>query len=598
MPAPQESNISYSGPSLHTMSGKRTIRSQAGTISRNHVLNSILRTIVYLACVTGICEAAAADTLLHSVTGYTSTANGDIKQFSVLIFDDQGRIVATGGDDLIAGRADARQLDGRGRFVLPGLVDSHAHMSNQGFLYVQLNLTGTPSVEDSVERIALYARTNPGSGWIEGRGWNQVLWPVREFPTAAHIDAVVSDRPVWLRRVDGHAGWANSKALAIAGIDDDTPDPFGGKIIRDSKGRATGTLVDKAMSLVASKIPPPSREDYRKAFLAAFRQLTSLGLTSVHDAGINITEAEAYMSMADDKEMSMRIYAMIKGAGENLDAIGKPIHSYGNDRLAIATVKLVADGAFGSRGAAMFEPYEDDVENRGLPYWTQEELDGFVRKSSDMGFQVAIHAIGDLGNKQSLDAFDKAQGGKPSSLRNRIEHVQVVRLEDIPRFAELGVIASMQATHATSDMNMAEDRVGPERIKGAYAWRKFLDAGVIIANGSDFPVELANPMHGLYASVTRKSRAGLPDGGWYAGEALTREEALHSFTWAAAYAAHQEDRLGSLEAGKWADFIVVDRDFFEIPDNEIDDIQVFQTWVGGDLVYERCADELQADCAH
>ena len=598
MPALRRSNISYSGPSLHTMSGKRTIRSQAGSISRNHVLNSIFRTIIYLACVTYICEAAAADTLLHSVTGYTSTANGDIKQFSVLIFDEQGRIVATGGDDLIAGRTDARQVDGRGRFVLPGLVDSHAHMSNQGFLTIQLNLTGTPSVEDSVERIAFYARTNPGSAWIEGRGWNQVLWPVKEFPTAAHIDAVVSDRPVWLRRIDGHAGWANSKALAIAGIDDDTPDPFGGKIIRDSSGHATGTLVDKAMSLVASKIPPPSREDYRKAFLAAFRQLTSLGLTGVHDAGINITEAETYVSMADDKEMTMRIYAMIKGAGENLDAIGKPIHSYGNDRLAIATVKLVADGAFGSRGAAMFEPYADDVENRGLPYWTQEELDGFVRKANDMGFQVAIHAIGDLGNKMSLDAFDQAQGGKPSPLRNRIEHVQVVRLEDIPRFAELGIIASMQATHATSDMNMAEDRVGPERIKGAYAWRKFLDAGVIIANGSDFPVELANPMHGLYASVTRKSRAGLPDGGWYAGEAMTREEALHSFTWTPAYAAHQEDRLGSLEAGKWADFIVVDRDFFEIPESEIDDIQVFQTWVGGDPVYERCADEMQADCGH
>ena len=561
-------------------------------------MNSILRTIVYLACLTGLCAAAGADTLLHSVSGYTSTANGDIRQFSVLVFDDQGRIVATGTDELLAGHADARQIDGRGRFVLPGLVDSHAHVANQGFLNVQLNLAGTPSVEHAVERIAAYDKANPGSAWIKGRGWNQVLWPVKEFPTAARIDAVVADRPVWLRRIDGHAGWANSKALAIAGIDDDTPDPFGGKIIRDSDGHATGTLVDKAMNLVFSKIPPPTKEDYRKAFLAAFRQLTSLGLTSVHDAGINITEAETYMSMADDQEMNMRIYAMVMGAGENLDAIGKPISSYGNDHLVIAAVKLMVDGAFGSRGAAMFEPYDDDVENRGLPYWSQEELDGFVRKANDMGFQVAIHAIGDLGNKMALDAFDKAQGGKPSQLRNRIEHVQVVRLEDIPRFAELGVIASMQATHATSDMNMAEDRVGPERIKGAYAWRKFLDAGVIIANGSDFPVELANPMHGLYASVTRKSRAGLPEGGWYAGEALTREEALHSFTWAPAYAAHQEDRLGSLERGMWADFIVVDRDYFEIPESEIDDIRVLQTWVGGDLVYESCAEAMQANCLH
>jgi predicted amidohydrolase YtcJ len=537
-----------------------------------------------------------ADTLLHSVTGYTSTASGDIQQFSALVFDDEGRIVATGTDELIAEHSDARQIDGRGNFVLPGLIDSHAHVSNQGFLTVQLNLTAIPSVEDAVQSIANYAKANPGSGWIEGRGWNQVLWPVREFPTAAHIDAVVPDRPVYLRRIDGHAGWANSKALEIAGIDDDTPDPVGGKIHRDSDGHATGVLVDNAMGLVAGKIPPPSTEDYRQAFLAAFGHLAALGLTSVHDAGINITEAETYLSMADNNEMSMRIYAMIKEAGANLDAIGKPIPSYGNDRLAISSVKLMVDGALGSRGAAMVDPYEDDVENRGLPFYTQEELDGFVKKSNDMGFPVGIHAIGDLGNKQAFDAIEKAQGGKPSPMRNRIEHAQVVRLEDIPRFGELGVIASMQATHATSDMNMAEERVGPERIKGAYAWRKILDTGGIIANGSDFPVELANPMHGLYASVTRRSRAGLPEGGWYAAEALTREETLHSFTWAAAFAAHQEDRLGGLEAGKWADFIVVDRDYFEIPESEIDDIQVLQTWVGGDLVYEKCEDNTQVDC--
>lgn len=534
--------------------------------------------------------------MLHSVTGYTSTASGDIQSFSVLVFDDSGRIIATGGDDLIAEHKDARQINGGDQFVLPGLIDSHGHVGMLGFLTAQLNLTATPSVEDAVKSIAEYAKANPGSGWIDGRGWNQVLWPVKEFPTAAHIDAVVSDRPVWLERIDGHAGWANSVALELAGINNDTPDPIGGKILRDSDGRATGVLIDNATKLIDSKVPPFTTEDYRQAFRAAFDHLTSLGLTSVHDAGIDVTEAEAYMSMADDNEMTMRIYAMVDNAGSNLDAIGTPIPSYGNDRLAISSVKLMVDGAIGSRGAAMVDPYEDDVENRGLPFWTQAELDGFVKKSNDMGFPVGVHAIGDLGNKQALDAIEKAQGGKPSAMRNRIEHAQIIRLVDIPRFAELDVIASMQATHATSDMNMAEDRVGPERIKGAYAWRKLLDSGAIIANGSDFPVELANPMHGLYASVTRRSRAGLPEGGWYPGEALTREETLHSFTWAAAYAAHQEDRLGSLETGKWADFIVVDRDYFKIPESEIDDIQVIQTWVGGDLVYEKCADETQMDC--
>jgi predicted amidohydrolase YtcJ len=558
-------------------------------------LRSIIKAFLFFFV--GLCASVNADTVLHSVTAYTSNASGEIRRFSVLVFDDDGRIVATGDDDLIARHPDARKIDGNGKFVLPGLIDSHGHVGMQGFLAVQLDLTAIPSVEDAVRSIANYAKAHPGSGWIDGRGWNQVLWPVKEFPTAGDIDAVVANRPVWLERIDGHAGWANSKALAIAGIDDDTADPVGGKIHRDNDGHATGILVDNAREIVESKVPPSTNEDYRQAFLAAFRHLTALGLTSVHDAGITVTEAETYMSMADDHEMTMRIYAMIKDAGANLDAIGKPIPSYGNDRLAISSVKLMVDGAIGSRGAAMIDPYEDDAENRGLPFWTQEELDGFVKKSNDMGFPVGIHAVGDLGNKQALDGIEKAQGGKPSPMRNRIEHAQVIRLADIPRFAKLGVIASMQATHATSDMNMAEDRVGAERIKGAYAWRKLLDAGAIIANGSDFPVELANPMHGLYAAVTRRSRAGLPEGGWYAGEALTREEALHSFTWAAAYAAHQEDRLGSLEAGKWADFIVVDRDYFEIPEDEIDDIEVLQTWVGGDLVYEKCADETRPDCA-
>jgi predicted amidohydrolase YtcJ len=540
---------------------------------------------------------AQAETVIHSITGYTSTGNG-IVRFSALAFDDDGRIIATGSEELRRQFPDAEQVDGSGQFVLPGLHDAHAHMASQGFLNVELNLTGSTSLEEAVGRIMAYSKANPGSGWINGRGWNQVLWPVQEFPTAADIDAVTGNRPVWLRRIDGHAGWANSRALELAGINDDTPDPVGGKIIRNDDGKATGTLIDNAMSLVSSKVPGATKEDYRQAFLAAFEELTALGLTSVHDAGIGIDEAEVYMSMADNGEMSMRIYAMMWEAGENLDAIGKPIIAYGNDRLDIRSVKLMSDGALGSRGAAMIDPYEDDTENRGLRMYTQDEVNAKVRKANAMGFQVGIHAIGDYGNRQSLNAFEFAQGGRRSELRNRVEHAQIIALEDIPRFAELGVIASMQATHATSDMNMAEDRIGPARVKGAYAWRKLLDAGAVIANGSDFPVELPNPMHGLYASVSRQGRDGLPEGGWYPEEGLTRAETLHSFTLAAAYAAHQEDRLGSLEPGKWADFIVVDRDFFEIPQTEIDDIQVLQTWVGGELIYERCADPQAADCRY
>jgi len=529
-------------------------------------------------------SVAAAETAVHNVTGYTSTTTG-LREFSVLVFSDHGKVIATGDIALLNDFPDAIRIDGKGKAVLPGLTDAHGHLYNLGFLARSLDLTGSTSLRVAIRKIAEYSGSEPHLAWIQGRGWNQVLWPVKEFPKATDIDAVVSDRPVWLRRIDGHAGWANSVTMRISGIDDDTPDPIGGKIVRDGNGKATGVLIDNAMSLVVAHIPMPNKNDIREAYLTATRYLLSLGMTGMHDAGVNIAEAEVFMSMADDGELAMRIYAMLSGAGANLDAMRKPLTAYGNDRLDIAAVKIYADGALGSRGAALLQPYSDDVENRGLPFYTLDELIGFTRKANDMGFQVGIHAIGDLGNRLALDAFDTVQGGAASPLRNRVEHAQIIALDDIPRFAELGVIASMQPTHATSDMNMAEDRIGPERIKGGYAWRRLLDSGAVLASGSDFPVELANPWHGLYAAVTRQSRAGEPDGGWYSDQALSRAEALHSFTLAAAYAAHQEDRLGSLEPGKWADFIIIDRDYFKIPASEIDDIQVLETWVGGKRVF-------------
>ena len=533
-----------------------------------------------------LANSANAETAIYNVRGYTSSDTG-MRQFSTLIFADDGKVIATGNAELLEKYENARRINGAGRTLLPGLIDAHAHVSSLGLLKSNLNLAGIPSVAAAVAEISRYAKANPHARWILGRGWNQVIWPLKKFPTASHIDAVVSDRPVWLRRIDGHAGWANSTALAQAGIDDDTTDPIGGKIVRDDNGHATGVLVDKAMGLMTAQLPEPDKDEIRAAIHSAVDALLAEGMTGVHDAGIDLMTAEVYLSMADDKELDMRIYAMLSGAGSVLDAVGKPIRAYGGDRLEIAAVKLYADGALGSRGAAMLEPYSDDAENRGLPYWTQEELDAFVAKANNLGFQVGIHAIGDLGNRMALDAFEKAQDGGPSSIRNRIEHAQIIALDDIPRFSKLGVIASIQATHATSDKNMAEDRVGTERILGGYAWRRLLDSGAVLANGSDFPVELSNPFHGLYASVTRQARDGEPEGGWYPDQALTRAEALHSFTLAAAFAAHQEDRMGSLEAGKWADFIIIDRDYFAIPASEIDDIKVLQTWVGGKQVYER-----------
>ncbi len=540
-----------------------------------------------LACAAMLLALTAnADTALFNINGYTPTEDG-MRQFSVLVIDGGGKVLAIGNDELVRRYAVSARVDGQGRTVLPGLIDAHAHVAGLGLLKTSLDLTGVPSLETAVRRIAQYADDRPHARWITGRGWNQVIWPEKAFPSAADIDSAVSDRPVWLRRIDGHAGWANSAAMRLAGISNDTTAPVGGKILRDDNGRATGVFIDKAMELIEAHVPKPDREEGRAAIRAAIETLLSEGMTGVHDAGISIENAEIYMSMADDGELGMRVYAMTGGAGEVLDAIGKPIVAYGNDRLDIAAVKLYTDGALGSRGAAMIQPYSDDPENRGLPFWTQDELDAMVEKANRMGFQVAIHAIGDLGNRMALDAFERVQDGKPSPLRNRVEHAQVIALEDIPRFAELGVIASMQATHATSDKNMAEDRVGPERIKGGYAWRHLLDSGAVIANGSDFPVELSNPFHGLYAAITRQDRSGEPAGGWYADQAMTRAEALHSFTLAAAFAARQEDRVGSLEPGKWADFIVIDRDFFEVAADEIDDIVVLETWVAGERVYAR-----------
>ncbi|NIV18394.1 MAG: amidohydrolase family protein, partial [Woeseiaceae bacterium] len=394
-------------------------------------------------------SAFAGETAIHNVSGYTSSDSG-IREFSVLVFSDLGQVVATGDESLLSDYPDAIRIDGKGRTLLPGLVDGHAHLSDYGSLQRSLDLFGTPSLDAAVDLVRAYAADNPHADWIEGRGWNQVIWPVKEFPTAADIDAVVADRPVWLRRVDGHAGWANSKAMEIAGITDDTPDPVGGKIIRGDNGKATGVLIDRAMDFVTERIPPPDKDAFREFFRAAFAGLLPYGMTGVHDAGISIQEAEVLIAMADDGELGMRVYAMLAGAGDNLDKMGKPLERYGDDRLDIRAVKLVSDGALGSRGAAMIEPYSDDPENRGLPYSTQEELTGQAHKANYMGFQVAIHAIGDLGNRMSLDAFEAVQGKKPSLLRNRIEHAQIIALEDIPRLAELGVIASMQATHATS----------------------------------------------------------------------------------------------------------------------------------------------------
>ncbi len=549
---------------------------------------SIRTSLLALAAMAAV-HAHAAPTLVESVQGYT-LQNDKIASFSGLVFD-QGKVLETG--DAAALRAkypDAKRIDGLGKTLLPGLIDAHGHVFRLGFKTTEISLSGTKSLQEAQGQIRDYAQKNPQRQWLLGYGWNQVNWKLGRFPTAAELDAAVSDRPVRLVRVDGHAAWLNTKALQAAGITRDTKDPAGGRIERDANGNPTGVLIDKAMALVNNVIPPYSDDDRRSALAAAVAHLNALGLTSVGDAGVTVADDRIYREFADQGKLTTRIYGMIRDTGDEFKTLSAkgPLIGYGNDRYDLRAVKLYGDGALGSRGAALMEPYTDDHAHSGLLFMSDAAMQANVKSALKAGYQVNVHAIGDKTNHQVLDAMEVAYkdvGGR--DLRNRIEHAQVVSLPDIPRFKKLNLIASMQPTHATSDMNMAEDRIGKERIKGAYAWQTFLKQGTVIAGGSDFPVESANPFYGLHAAVTRTDHEGRPINGWHPEEAMTLPQAFRAFTLDAAYAQHQEKTLGSLEKGKWADFILVDRDLFKVAPADIWKIQVLETWVAGERVYAK-----------
>lgn len=534
---------------------------------------------------------AHATTVIDNANGYTLNANGDVIQFASLAFDDAGRILAVGTAGEVGAKApQAKHVDMAGRTVLPGLIDAHGHVFGLGEMLTQLDLSATTSLQQALAAIGDYARANGQAKWVRGRGWNQENWKLGRFPTAQELDGVVADRPVWLERVDGHAGWANGRALALAGITDKTPDPVGGKIVRDAAGHATGVLVDAAQGLIQKVLPQPTEQEARTMLDRALGTMARVGLTSAHDAGIGVAQDRLYRDYADHGKLTARIYAMIGGTGTDFDQLARngPLNTYGHDMYALRAVKLYADGALGSRGAALLAPYTDDPHSHGLLFHSNGEIDAMIAKAMKKGYQVNVHAIGDAGNRQILDTFAKEiPANRGQALRHRIEHAQVVTLADIPRFKSVGIIPSMQPTHATSDKNMAEQRIGPERIKGAYAWRTFLAQSSRIACGSDFPVEAPNPFFGIHAAVTRQDAAGNPIAGWYPEQEMSLKEAFRCFTLDAAYAAHQEKTLGSLEAGKYADFIVIDRDLFKISPYDIHNIAVLETWVGGRQVYRK-----------
>jgi predicted amidohydrolase YtcJ len=527
----------------------------------------------------------AADVLLYNGRIYTMAEPARAEAMAIR----GDRIVAVGSTAELRRRFRARtEIDLGGRTVLPGLIDAHAHLMGQGVSMLQADLVGANSKEEILDRLRRFAQSRPPGSWILGRGWDQNRWPEKAFPTAEDLDRLFPDRPVWLRRIDGHAAWANSKAMELAGVSVQTPDPEGGRILRYPDGRPTGVFIDRAMALVERFIPPPSEEDLERALELAIGECLRYGITSVHDAGVDRRTIERYRRFIDEGRFPLRVYALIGGVGETLEYFCRqgPLLGYGGNRLTVRAVKLYADGALGSRGAALLEDYSDEPGNRGLLIVSADSLARQVERVMACGFQVAIHAIGDRGNRAALDAIARAieRTGR-RDLRPRIEHAQIVALEDIPRFRQLGVIASMQPIHATSDMYWAEARVGPERIRGGYAWRRFLDAGVVLAAGSDFPVEPVNPFLGLYAAVTRQDRSGWPPGGWYPDQRLRLQEAVRAFTLGAAYAAFEEDLKGSLEPGKLADFIVLDRDIFAVPERDIADVRVLETWLGGERVY-------------
>jgi len=522
------------------------------------------------------------------VNGNIHTMNPDQPAAQAMAWDEDGRIVALGETETLASRwPDVEATDLGGRTVIPGLIDAHGHVMGLGFSMLNADLVGASSVEDAVQRLQQHAAELPAGAWLRGRGWDQTRWPGAAFPSAADLDAAFPDRPVLLERIDGHAVWANSAAMEHVAVDlDGDWQPEGGFIHRDDESRPIGIFIDRAEDVFEDVIPPPTEVEKALALDRALQRMTSLGLTGVHDAGTSLDDLRRFLHREAAGELPIRIHALADGDEEALASLCR-MGSVDTPRVTARGVKFYADGALGSRGAALLAEYSDDPGNSGLLFETDEALQTMVDKAMRCGLQVAIHAIGDRANRQVIDALIQGQrqfDDNPG--RHRIEHVQIIHPKDIPRLAGAGIIASMQPTHATSDMRWAEDRLGEQRLFGAYAWQRLRQAGARLAFGSDFPVEQVDPMLGLYAAVTRQDLEGEPPGGWLPDQRVTIEVALEGFTVDAAFAGFAENDVGSLEAGKLADFVVLDRDLLAIDSADIPKTRVLRTVVGGEAVYQ------------
>ncbi len=507
-------------------------------------------------------------------------------------------VAVAGGKVLFAGNAAGamalkgsatRVIDLGGRTVIPGMVDAHGHVAGLGDALHIVDLTGTTSYDEVVARVAERAKRTPKGQWVLGRGWDQNDWGDTRFPTHDKMTAAVPDHPVYIVRVDGHAGLANLKALQAAGVTAATQDPSGGHIERSADGAPAGVFVDNAQGLVRRAIPRQTRDEVKTSILDAVKEAQRWGLTGVHDAGAGATELDVYEELAKAGQLKFRLNAMISDDAKTVDAWFKrgPLVAGYNGTLWVRSIKLYADGALGSRGAALLDPYTDDPKNIGLLVSAPAHIQEVAGRALKAGFQVNTHAIGDRGNRLVLDAYEAALKATPTAdHRFRVEHAQILNYDDIPRFASLGVIPSMQASHQTSDMYWAATRLGSGRLLGAYAWRSLLNTGVVVPNGSDFPVEQVNPLISFHSAVSRQDARDWPPGGWYPAERMTRDEALLAMTLWPAYAAFQEKVLGSLTPGKFADFVVLDQDIMRVPAELLLRTKVLSTWVSGEKVYE------------
>ncbi|MDG1387113.1 MAG: amidohydrolase [Halioglobus sp.] len=538
------------------------------------------------ACLCATLSATATGaTLIHNINGYT-LSDGDLQRFTAIEFEGEKINALYADDQALPKNNTSKRIDGKGATLLPGLIDAHGHVGGYGEALSAARLVSAESQGSAAEKVAAFAATSD-SPWIFGRGWNQVLWPDRQFPSKQSLDEVSTLRPIALDRIDGHALWVNSKALELAGIDASTPDPEGGQILRDSAGQPTGVLVDNAMNAVKAVFPKVTDERKAAYLRTALSRLASFGLTSTHDARVDAQTVRAYQLLATDQDLPIRVYGML----DVLDPKNDPYLQKGpiidsRHMLDIRSVKISADGALGSRGAALAADYSDQPGQKGLLLLSDQTLKHHISRAMAAGYQVNTHAIGDLANTRVLDFYESLiKEHDSAALRHRVEHSQILRVEDIPRFKQMGVIASIQPTHATSDKNMAGNRLGEQRLVGAYAWKSLLKAGTKMAGGSDFPVEHPNPFYGLHAAVTRQSQDDKPVGGWLPEQKISREQALSLFTEGAAYAAHQETVIGRLAPGYYADFILVEQDYFAMPEKAIWESKVLETWVAGKRVY-------------